>query len=217
MTFAREAWPFVLPFALLALAALALRRPALAAIAGLLAVAVLLFFRIPARPSSPAPGVVLAPANGRITSVGRVTDPEFARGDFHHVVTFLSVFNVHVQRAPVAGEVVATRHRRGRKVAAFRPDAGEVNESRLSVIRTTTGDTLAVEQIAGLLARRVVSYLRQGERVESGELIGLIKFGSRVDLYVPSSYRLLVEAGQTVHEGLTPMAAAPGGLVRSAG
>ncbi len=215
MTFAKEAWPFVLPFVAAALTAAALRLPAVAAAAGVVGLALLLFFRIPARPPGASDGTVLAPANGRITSVGRVTDPAFARGEYHHVVTFLSVFDVHVQRAPVTGEVVATRHRPGRKVAAFRSDAGEVNESQLSVIRTAAGDTLAVEQIAGLLARRVVSYLDEGDRIESGELIGLIKFGSRVDLYLPSSYRLLIEVGQTVHEGQTPMATAGGAAADS--
>ncbi len=208
MTFAREAWPFVLPFVALAIAAIVLRKPSLVATGVVLGLAILLFFRIPARSSSADPGIVLAPANGKITRVDRVTDPAFARGEFHHIVTFLSVFNVHVQRAPVAGAVVATHHQPGRKVAAFRADADEVNESELAVLRTPSGETFAVKQIAGLLARRVVSYLDEGDRVERGELIGLIKFGSRVDLYLPSSYRILVERGQTVHEGATPMAAA---------
>lgn len=208
MTFAKEAWPFVLPFVALALAAVILRRPALAAALALLAILTLLFFRIPGRSSNTPAETVLAPANGRITAIQRVTDPEFAEGEFHQIVTFLSVFDVHVQRAPVAGEVVARRYQRGRKVAAFRADAGEVNESELSVIRTPSGETFAIRQIAGLLARRVVSYLDEGDRVERGELIGLIKFGSRVDLYLPSSYRLLVEKGQTVYEGETAIATA---------
>lgn len=206
MTFAKEAWPFVLPVAVAAAVALSLRRPVLAAILAALALAVLLFFRIPARRSEATANTVLAPANGRITSIETVTDPSFAEGEFYRIVTFLSVFNVHVQRAPVAGEVVATHYRRGRKVAAFRPDAGEINESRLAVLRTDGGDTIAVQQLAGLVARRVVSYLEQGDRVERGDLIGVIKFGSRVDLYLPTHYRLLVEKGQTVHEGQTTMA-----------
>ena len=76
----------------------------------------------------------------------------------------------------------------------------------MAVIRTEQGETIAVQQLAGLVARRVVSYLEKGDRVERGDLIGVIKFGSRVDLYLPSRYRLLVEKGQTVHEGLTAMA-----------
>jgi phosphatidylserine decarboxylase len=171
------------------------------------AIAVLLFFRIPARNSSAGEEVVLAPANGRVTRIETVTDPFFGEGRYQRVVTFLSVFNVHVQRAPVGGEVIATHYRRGRKVAAFRPDAGEVNESQTAVIRTADGDTVAVQQLAGLVARRVVSYLAEGDRVERGDLIGVIKFGSRVDLYLPEHYLVLVETGQTVHEGETAMAA----------
>ena len=211
MTFAKEAWPFVLPFLVLAGGGLLLRKPLAAAVLGVVALAILLFFRIPARSTAAAPDVVLAPANGRITSIARVTDPDFAEGEYHRVVTFLSVFNVHVQRAPVAGEVIATHYRRGRKVAAFRPDAGEINESRLAVIRTAGGDTVAVQQIAGLVARRVVSYLEEGDQLDRGDLIGVIKFGSRVDLYLPSHYRLLVEKGQTVHEGKTTMATSKDG------
>jgi len=206
LTFAKEAWPFVLPFVVVAVAALALRRPVLAAVLAAIALAVLLFFRIPSRSSQADERIVLAPANGRITSIETVTDPDFAEGRFYRVVTSLSVFNVHVQRAPVAGEVIATHYRRGRKVAAFRPDAGEINESRLAVMRTDEGDTIGVQQLAGLVARRVVTYLEEGDLVERGDLIGVIKFGSRVDLYLPTHYRLLVEKGQTVHEGATAMA-----------
>ena len=208
MTFAKEAWPFVLPFALAAVVALTLQRPRLAAIAAIVGLMVLLFFRIPRRTVTAPENAILAPANGKITAIERVTDPEFGAGEYHHIVTFLSVFNVHVQRAPVSGEVIESSHRDGRKVAAFRPDAGDVNESQLAVVRTAGGDTIAMRQIAGLLARRVVSYLEPGDEIERGELIGLIKFGSRVDLYLPSSFRLLVEKGQTVHEGETVVAEA---------
>ncbi len=206
MTFAKEAWPFVLPFVLAAVVAFVLLRPTLALVIAVLGLAVLLFFRIPARTITAAPNLVLSPANGKITSIATVVDPEFGEGEFHHIVTFLSVFNIHVQRAPVNGTVLASRLRPGLKVAAFRDDAGEVNESWLSVFESEDGDVIAMRQIAGLLARRVVSYLEPGDRVERGQLIGVIKFGSRVDLYVPARYRLLIETGQTVHEGDTAMA-----------
>ena len=124
----------------------------------------------------------------------------------HRVVTFLSVFDVHVQRSPVAGEVVVSRYTPGRKVAAFRPEAGEVNESHLTVLRDSKGNLFGVKQIAGLLARRVVAYQGVGSQVERGQLIGLIKFGSRVDLLVPSSYRIAVQKGDRLKEGKTPVA-----------
>lgn len=206
MSFAKEALPFVLPVALLAVVLLVVGRPRAATVAAVVALALLLFFRIPARQPEGDPKAVLAPANGVITAVDLVEEPAVGPGSWRRVVTFLSVFDVHVQRAPLAGQVVTTRYTEGRKLAAFREAAGEVNENNLAVLRTASGDTFAVKQIAGLLARRVVSYLAPGDRVERGGIIGLIKFGSRVDLYLPESYELLVEIGQRVREGATPMA-----------
>lgn len=206
MRFAREGWPFVAPLLLLALALLALRRPGWAAVAGLAGIAVLLFFRDPPRQFQGDPGIVLAPADGLVTAVETVEDPELGPGRFHRVVTFLSVFDVHVQRVPVGGTVVRSSLTRGRKVAAFRRDAGAVNERHLTVLRRADGDLVGVRQIAGLLARRVVCYLRAGQSVERGAHLGLIKFGSRVDLLVPASYRVLVAKGDRVKNGSTPVA-----------
>jgi phosphatidylserine decarboxylase len=208
MSFARESWPFVTPFALLAALAAAAGHTGWTAVAGVAALAVLAFFRDPARRFDGPPDVVLAPAAGLVTAVDAVESPapELAPGTYHRVVTFLSVFDVHMQKTPAAGEVVASRHAAGRKVAAFRADAGEVNEQHLTVIRRPGGELIGVRQIAGLLARRVVCHLAAGDRVERGEPLGLIKFGSRVDLLVPASYRLLVKKGDRVRNGATPVA-----------
>ena len=172
----------------------------------LLSIGVLLFFRIPHRTDRAPRSAVVAPANGRVTMISTETQPDLGSASFQRVVTFLSVFNVHVQRSPVAGEVVDSRYRRGRKVAAFRADADEVNEQNFTVFKTETGDLIGMCQIAGLVARRVVSYLKCGDRVERTQLIGLIKFGSRVDLYVPLDYRLNVEIGDRMVEGETVIA-----------
>jgi phosphatidylserine decarboxylase len=206
MSFARESWPFVVPFALLAVLAAATGHPGWAAGAGIAGLAVLTFFRDPARRFDGEAGVVLAPAAGLITVVDTVEAPDVGPGAYHRVVTFLSIFDVHVQKTPAAGEVIASRHATGRKVAAFRTDAGEINEQHLTVIRRPGGDLVGVRQIAGLLARRVVCYLAAGDRVERGQPLGLIKFGSRVDLLVPASYRLMVQRGDRVSNGATPIA-----------
>ncbi|MGB3563080.1 MAG: phosphatidylserine decarboxylase [Thermoanaerobaculia bacterium] len=206
MTFAKESLPFVLPPALLAVALLALGAPWWSLAAAVAAVGTLLFFRIPPRIFDGAPEVLVAPANGLVTRVDTVADESVGEGEMHRVVIFLSVFDVHVQRSPVAGEVVVSRHTPGRKVAAFRPEAGEVNESHLTVLRDSKGDLFGVKQIAGLLARRVVAYESVGSHVRRGQLIGLIKFGSRVDLLVPSSYRIEVQKGDRLKEGETPVA-----------
>jgi phosphatidylserine decarboxylase len=171
-----------------------------------LAAALLLFFRNPQRRFEGAAEAILAPADGRVTLVDQVTDPEVGPGRFHRISTFLSVFDVHVQRTPAAGEVLASALRRGRKVAAYRPDAAGLNEQQTTVFRLPSGVHLGVRQIAGVLARRVVCHLEAGDRVERGQVMGLIKFGSRVDLLVPSSYLVLVRVGDRLRTGETPVA-----------
>jgi phosphatidylserine decarboxylase len=206
MKFAKECLPFVLPFLFLAGLLFVFGRPGWGAAALVAGVLILLFFRDPKRAYEGDAGTVLAPADGLITRVDTVEDPEIGPGRYHRVVTFLSVFDVHVQRVPAAGEVVVSRYTRGRKVAAFRADAGEVNEKHLTVIRRPNGDLVGVRQIAGLLARRVVCYLKEQDRVHRGQSMGLIKFSSRVDLLVPAGYSLLVKKGDRVRNGATPMA-----------
>jgi phosphatidylserine decarboxylase len=209
MTFAKEAWPFVLPFVVLAVLLFLLRHPGYGTAALVVGLVILLFFRNPTRRYAGDVEILLSPADGVITRVDVIEDPELGPGRFHRIVTFLSVFNVHVQRAPAAGEVTLSRYAAGRKVAAFREDAGDVNEKHLTVIRRANGDLVGVRQIAGLLARRVVCYLKEGDRVQRGELMGVIKFGSRVDVLVPESYKVLVQKGNRVRDGLTPLAAPP--------
>lgn len=209
MSIAREAWPFALPPALAAIVCWALGQPLAAVLLAAATLCVAAFFRIPARRFAGGERAVLAPANGVVTAVDRVEEPEIGPGTFQRVVTFLSVFNVHVQRAPVDGAVVLSRFRRGRKVAAFRDDAGEVNESHLLVLERAAGGRVGVRQIAGLLARRVVCHARVGDALERGELFGLIKFGSRVDLYLPADWTVAVEKGQRLTEGVSVVAEAP--------
>jgi len=211
LRFARESLPFVLPFLLLAGALALLRRPGWAAAALVAGLLVLLFFRDPARRFGGPHETVIAAADGLVTLVDRVEDPEVGPGTYHRVVTFLSVFDVHTQRTPVGGEVVVSRYAAGRKVAAFKRDVDRINERHLTVIRRPDGDLVGVRQIAGLLARRVVCYLKEGERVERGQPMGLIKFGSRVDLLVPEGYRVLLAKGDRVRNGETTMAEPPGG------
>lgn len=209
MRFAREAWVHVLPVALLAAAATLIDWWLAAALLLALAVGLLLFFRIPHAHSDAAAGVVLSAASGRVMRVEPADDAEVAAGDLTRIVTFLSIFDVHVQRAPVGGRAVATRYTRGRKVAAFRDDAGRVNEQRLTVLETPDGIRIGVRQIAGLVARRVVGYLEPGSVTRRGDLMGLIRFGSRVDVIVPADYTVLVTSGNRVHCGVTPLARPP--------
>lgn len=206
MRLAPEGWPFVLPWLALAGVLFALAQPRWASACLVLALGVALFFRDPARSFDGPVEILVAPADGKVLRVDTV-EADFAESaERQRIVTFLSVFDVHVQRSPVGGEVVGSRYRPGAKVAAFRPEAGEVNEQQLTVIRTDSGELVGVVQVAGLVARRVVGYLSQGERVERGERLGLIRFGSRVDLLVPPGYIIAVEPGDRVVAGETPMA-----------
>ncbi len=206
MGIAREALPFVLPVAVVAafLAAVGLWPAAL--VAGSLGALLALFFRIPRRRAPADRAAVLAPASGSVLSVDEIEDVELGAGTWQRIVTFLSVFDVHVQRAPIAGEVVHTVHRPGRKIAAFRPEAAAVNETRLLVLRGEDGALVGVRQVAGLLARRTVAYRKPGEVLARGDLIGLIRFGSRVDLLLPGTYVVAVRPGQRLRDGETVVA-----------
>jgi phosphatidylserine decarboxylase len=206
MKFAKEAWIFVLPFLFLAGLLFFFGRPGWATASLVVGFLVLLFFRDPKRSYEGDAGYVLAPADGLITRIDTIEDAEIGPGKYHRIVTFLSVFDIHVQRVPVAGQIIVSRYSRGRKVAAFREDAGDVNEKHLTVIRRPHGDLVGVRQIAGLLARRVVCYLKEGDQVHRGQSMGLIKFSSRVDLLVPESYRVLVKKGDRLKNGATPVA-----------
>ena len=126
-------------------------------------------------------------------------------GTATRVTIFLSVFNVHVQRAPVAGGIGHYSHRSGRYLAAWREEASSSNERASLGIDTGAGPVL-VRQIAGLVARRIVTYPREGDRVAKGDRIGLIRFGSRVDLFLPPDWPVTVEPGDVVRGGETPVA-----------
>jgi len=206
MKFSREALPFVLPVLLTAIVIGLFGYPRAAWLTGGLALLVLLFFRIPSRSPNLERECVVSPACGKVLRVDTTEEPLLGPGQFQRIVTFLSVFDVHVQRSPFHGAVAASHFRPGRKVAAFRADAGEVNESHLIVLRLEDGRLMGVRQIAGLVARRVVSYPKVGDSLDRGDLIGLIKFGSRVDLLLPDGFEIIVSKGQRLREGETVVA-----------
>ncbi len=182
--------------------------PAAGAVAAVIAILLLLFFRDPGSHFDGPDDVVLAPAWGKVLRVEAAQDPAVSPEPLHRIVTFLSVFDVHLQRAPISGRVVHSAEKPGRRVAAFRHDAGEVNAGRLTVIEDGGGDRVGVRQIVGLLARRIVCYFHIGQSVRRAETLGLIKFGSRVDLLVPRRYEVLVEPGARLRGGTTPVARA---------
>jgi phosphatidylserine decarboxylase len=168
-----------------------------------------LFFRHPPRVPPTRPGVVVAPADGLVTLIEQVRPPaELNMPDvpMTRVSIFLSIFDAHVQRTPVAGEVVTVKYRPGQFLSADKDDASEVNECNAVWFRTAEGVDVAAVQIAGLIARRIVCTAHAGDAVTLGETYGLIRFGSRLDTYLPADARLLVEIGQRAIGGETVLA-----------
>jgi phosphatidylserine decarboxylase len=199
-----------------AVAALALRR--LSRRAGLGA-AVLTgltawFFREPHRVTPRRTGIAVAPADGGVAGVVSAVPPaELGLGaaKMLRISVFLSVFDVHVQRAPVTGEVVRAAYRPGKFLSADLDKASADNERNSLLLRTVDGHEVVVVQIAGLVARRIVCQVAEGEKVTAGATYGLIRFGSRVDLYLPATSRVLVEPGQRTIGGETVLAELPDG------
>ncbi|SIR93630.1 phosphatidylserine decarboxylase [Williamsia sterculiae] len=170
------------------------------------------FFRHPDRVPPSTPGAVVAPADGEITLVDTATPPaELGWPDLPlpRVSTFLSLLDVHVQRSPSTGTVTRSVHTPGSFLSADLPAASEQNERQSMAIRTEGGQEIAVVQIAGLLARRIVCDPESGDRLSVGETYGLIRFGSRVDVYLPARTELLVRPGQRAVGGETVFATLP--------
>lgn len=178
-----------------------------AALPLLLAVFFLWFFRDPRRKIPHGDGLIVSPADGKVTEVTRITTPD---GEAVRVSIFLSVFDVHVNRSPVAGTLRDVRYRKGEFLNAMNPDCAERNEQNAAVIDTDEGYQVTFKQIAGLLARRIVFTKRVGDRLERGERVGLIKFGSRTDILLPVFADLRVKKGDRVKGGATILARVPG-------
>jgi len=203
----REGYPFVGSFALASLILFMLWTP-LGWIGTVLTIWCALFFRDPVRVTPVREGIVVAPADGRIAKVINAVPPlETGLGSrpLPRVSIFMSVFDCHVNRSPVAGRIEEIVYHPGAFVSADLDKASEDNERNAFVI-ATGGARLAVVQIAGLVARRIVCFSRKGATVGAGERIGMIRFGSRVDVYLPEGVRPLVAEGQSAIAGETVLA-----------
>ena len=175
----------------------------------LLALFFLWFFRDPERAIPQGEGLVVSPADGKVTEVLRVTTPE---GETLRLSIFLNVFNVHVNRSPIGGVLREVRYQKGEFLNAMNPASAERNEQNLAVVEADEGYTVAFKQIAGLLARRIVFKPAPGARLERGERVGLIKFGSRVDVLLPGNAELRVKKGDHVKGGSSLRANIPDAL-----
>lgn len=202
-----EGYPFIGGFALASLILFWIWTP-LGWLGTLLTIWCALFFRDPVRVTPVREGLVVSPADGRVSMVApALPPPELGLGNqpLLRVSVFMSVFNCHVNRSPVAGRIDRIVYRPGKFINAELDKASEDNERNGLVISTPSG-RIGVVQIAGLVARRIVSFVREGQLVGAGERFGLIRFGSRLDVYLPEGARVLVAVGQTAVAGETVLA-----------
>jgi phosphatidylserine decarboxylase len=202
---AREGWPFIAIAVAVALALSYLGAAWLAAIAWLAVAFCVQFFRDPARAVPAQPNAVLCPADGRVVKVGPARDPYVDR-DALLVSVFMNVFNVHSNRSPVDGEVKGAWYSAGSFVNAALDKASTENERNALHLRTASGADVTVVQIAGLIARRILCYAKAGDRLARGQRYGFIRFGSRVDVYLPPSARPRVAVGDKVRATETVIA-----------
>lgn len=197
---AKDGYPFIVFFFILFALSFLLSSWILSGILGVLTLFMMSFFRDPSRQIDRDANTIYSPADGKITEIKTV---KYDDKDYYQVVIFLSVFNCHINRIPFTGKVRSTTHIPGKFSAAFYKDIEEKNERQVTEFETDKG-LMKVVQLTGALARRIVCRLKSRDWVHVGDRFGLIKFGSRTDLYFPQTARILVQKGQKVKGGITP-------------
>lgn len=165
----------------------------------------LFFFRDPPRAIPTNHGIVVSPADGKVVAIEQLEKTTYYNGQCVRVSIFLSIFDVHINRAPFAGSVESITYKPGKYLNAVNPESGEANEANSIRVQTEFGP-VTVRQIAGLVARRIVCRCREGDVLETGQRFGMIKFGSRTELYLPPDTEVCVKIGEKVKGGATIMA-----------
>jgi len=166
------------------------------------------FFRDPEREITKGENIVLAPADGKVVAIEQIQDSKISDEPVNRISIFLSIFDAHINRAPVDGEIVYLEYSKGRFLDARNPKASEVNENNFIVL-SHKGAKIALRQIAGKIARRVVCKCNKGDKLKIGERIGMIRFGSRTDLFLPMNAEISVKIGDMVKAGITIMGKLP--------
>lgn len=164
------------------------------------------FFRDPDRFTVEDENVFISPADGKVVDISMQTEKDHTGEQMQRISVFLSIFDCHINRFPVSGKVLATKYSRGKFVMAFKKNASDLNERLSTLIQPDSGPEIVMVQIAGLVARRIVSDAKLDSYFNQGEKFGMIKFGSRVDLYIPGGCRVNVTEGQKVIAGETVLA-----------
>jgi len=199
----KEGLPFVAAVGTPAVAAGMLGWPGIAAAFGAVALFTAWFFRNPQRSAPQADRIVVAPADGKIVEISEETESRFLKGKCVRISIFLNIFDVHVNRIPCKGTVEQVTYQPGQFLVASRPEATLQNEQNALLIRAAQGTKVLCVQIAGLIARRIVCWVQPGESVVCGERFGLIRFGSRMDVFLPVGTKLKVKVGDHVKGGET--------------
>ena len=202
----KEGIPFIIPLGVATLIALFLGPAWVTILFVLLTLFVVWFFRNPERTfTDDNPLQLLSPADGKVIRIEKVAGEERSGLSFLKISIFMNVFNVHVNRIPCSGEVSAIRYKPGKFLSANLDKASELNERNSVLMRMDDGREIMIVQIAGLIARRIVCWLKEGVKVKKGERFGLIRFGSRVEVFLPLGSTLLVKIGDKVRAGETPI------------
>jgi phosphatidylserine decarboxylase len=198
---AKEGLPFLIPSALLAIFFGGMGWRILMSLGILVTLFIAFFFRNPKRKIPSLQNIILSPADGRIVHVGECEEDRFLREKALKVSIFMSLFDVHVNRAPAAGKVLERSYHPGRFHVASVDKASLLNEQNAFILETEDRFKILLIQIAGFVARRIVCYAKAGDTLRKGEIFGLIRFGSRVDLYLPTEVKPIVRVGQHVKGG----------------
>lgn len=200
---AKEGMIFILPLGVLSLFLWIVHLPLLAGFSTLLTLFVIYFFRDPERGVPAGEKAILSPADGKVVQVQPCVEERFLRGPAIKVSVFMSLFNVHVNRNPLSGRVVDSSYSPGRFLRANLDRASSANEQNALLVETAEGARLLVVQIAGVIARRIVCWVKKGDSLVRGQRFGLIRFGSRLDIYLPRETQLLARVGQRAIAGQT--------------
>ena len=201
-------WPFILGALALALVVAFFVNTALGVVLAALSAFFLFFFRDPERVVNAPPNAVLSPADGRVMVAGPSTSRDFPPDRWQQISIFLSPMDVHINRMPVTGRIIKVEYHRGRFLPAYKADAGDLNEYT-EVWVDMSGETIVFRQIVGILARRVVCRAKVGDQVNAGDRFGVMKFGSRMDLFLPLTASIEVKVGDKVVAAVTVLAEVP--------
>ena len=200
-----EGFPFIIPLGIATLLAFVAGFNTISLVLFSVTLFVIWFFRNPQRNTPEKDGLVISPADGRVIRIEEATSDELPGRTFQKISIFMNVFNVHVNRIPCSGQIRFVRYREGKFLSANLDKASKLNERNTVLLQMADGREIVTVQIAGLIARRIICWLKEGMPVTRGERFGLIRFGSRVEVFLPLGSTILVKVGEKVRAGETPI------------